>query len=651
MQLARVITLALVCIILNLISFCLSRSYGEYDLQIFLTAQGLIVLSVFLAPMVFKGDKTPVEAEILDELLEGNLMSGQSISKANEMETKLLGYQSSIRKFIADVYGVARIAGSTGIYLRKDLNNITQAADNIASSVNYMASGNTDVANSVVKAAQNMTRIYEFTLGIKNQIQRIEESSKTTIDSVDKGNTALEIQNKSLAETVASFQKVTSVVNDLKNRTSEINSIVDTISHISGQINLLALNAAIEAARAGEAGRGFTVVAGEVKKLAEESDRAAAQVRRLIEKVNTGVDQSAEVIRLNNRSIQDQEENLKNTAKAFGHINESMAGAATEIKEIFRKINELTDFTENVNSDIGSISAVCQETAASSEEISAAIQDNANSMGNISERFSELTAKIEVISQQMESYQYIKIAYNEYLESSFQLEVLKQLIKRKLGLAAEGILVNNQEIFRMVAEGKADFSVAAMLPSCRELEKEYQGQLENLGSNLDGCRLGLVVPSYVEINSISELNGQGPRFKNKIYSLQRRTSLGRMAGEALESYELKGYSIDYNEEKIMLEMLHRAVKNKEWIVITGWQPHSMFKIYDLKYLQDPRKVFGEEDYCATLVRRGLQQGNGELYEIVRDFRLEMPVVNEALRQITVEGISLEEAAVKYLDSI
>ncbi|AET66121.1 ABC-type proline/glycine betaine transport system, periplasmic component [Desulfosporosinus orientis DSM 765] len=650
MPTTRIIMLSLVCITLNVISFGLIRAYSEYSVQVFLGSQCLIILMIFLAGMLFKSDKASLEAEILDNLINGNLTNDKKPMNASEMERKLLNYQSNIRKVIAEVYGVARIAGSTGIYLSRDLSNIAQAADNITSSINYVASGNSEVANSVVKASENMTKIYEFTLGIKKQIEQIEESSKTTIHMVDEGSNALEIQNKSLSETIESFQKVKSVISDLKNRASEINSIVDSISNISKQINLLALNAAIEAARAGEAGRGFTVVASEVKKLAAESDSAATQVRKLIEKVNAGVDRSVEVIHLNSDSINEQEANLKNTEKSFVNINHAMNIVVSEIDEIFNKVRELTDFAENVNSDIGSISAVCQETAASSEEISAAIQENANSMGNLTERFNELTKKIEDISDELENYQYIKIAYNEYLESNFQLEVLKELIKRKLGFAAEGILVNNQEIFRMVAEGKADFSVSAMLPSCQALEMEYQGQLENLGLNLEGCMLGLVVPSYVKINSIAELSGKGSKFKNKIYSLQRRTNLGRMAGEVLESYELTGFTIEYNEEKAMLEALHRAIKSKEWIVITGWQPHSMFGIYDLKYLQDPRKVFGEEDHCATLVRHGLKQENRELYEIVKDFKLNMPVVNHALREITVNGISLEEAAVRYLDA-
>ncbi len=646
----RSIITSIVCIMLNLIFFMLIRTYLELSIIVFMVTQLLIAVSIFVGyGASFKLNRADNELKVIDDLIDGNLLNAKQNIKAGEVERKLDRYQNEIRNVISEIYGVARIASSTGIFLTKDIKNISQATDNIATTVNYMAQGNSEVANSVVKASENMTKIYQSVVDIKDQISLINESSKSTRHTVDEGNNALKIQSKTLFETTESFKKVGSVISDLKDMASEINSIVDTISNISSQINLLALNAAIEAARAGEAGRGFTVVASEVKKLAEESNSAAIKVRGLIEKVNVGVDKSVEVININRIAVTEQEVHLKNSEKAFVNINTAMNIVEGEINEIFAKIYKLTAFTESVSTDIVSISAVCQESAASSEEISATMIDNAQSMGNITERFSELTKKIEGISDQLENYKYIKIAHNEYVESNFQLEVLKEIIKQKLGIAAEGILVNNQEIFRMVAEGKADFATAAMLPSCEALELEYRGQLENLGSNLDGCKLGLIVPSYVEINSINEMKGYENRFRNKIFSLQRRTSLGRMVGEALDSYELSGYTIAYDEEKVMLDALHKAIANKEWIVITGWQPHYMFGVYDLKYLQDPNKVFGREDHCATLAKQGLKDENRELYQIIKNFKLDMTSVNKALCEIN-QGTSIKDAAQSYVNS-
>ncbi|WP_407313510.1 glycine betaine ABC transporter substrate-binding protein [Desulfosporosinus sp. SB140] len=174
--------------------------------------------------------------------------------------------------------------------------------------------------------------------------------------------------------------------------------------------------------------------------------------------------------------------------------------------------------------------------------------------------------------------------------------------------------------------------------------------MENLGSNLDGCRLGLVVPSYVTINSIDEIQQYSHKFRNKFYTLQRRTNLGRMTGELIEAYSVSGFTIEYNEEKVMLEALNNAIRNKEWIIITGWQLHYMFSVYDLKYLRDPKQVFGNEDHCVTLVRKGLGKENIELYNLVKHFKLDMPRVNKALYQIS-EGTSIMEGALGYVNSL
>lgn len=75
----------------------------------------------------------------------------------------------------------------------------------------------------------------------------------------------------------------------------------------------------------------------------------------------------------------------------------------------------------------------------------------------------------------------------------------------------------------------------------------------------------------------------------------------------------------------------------------------MFSEYDLKYLQDPQQVFGSEDYCATLVKQGLKEENKELYHIIKNFKLNMTAVNNALGEIN-KGVSIKDAAMSYLNS-
>jgi len=182
------------------------------------------------------------------------------------------------------------------------------------------------------------------------------------------------------------------------------------------------------------------------------------------------------------------------------------------------------------------------------------------------------------------------------------------------------------------------------------LDKRYGSMLDNLGPNLTGCKSGLVVPSYVTIDSIQEMKNCANKFNNKICSLQRRTIVAQHAAEAIKEYDLNGYSMEYNDEEVMLAALDKAIKGKEWIVVTGWQPHYKFGVYELKFLNDPKGTFGKEEYCTTLIRKRLKEENAELYQIFKDFKLSMDIVNNALCE-AYQGTKIEDAAIKYVDSL
>jgi len=158
----------------------------------------------------------------------------------------------------------------------------------------------------------------------------------------------------------------------------------------------------------------------------------------------------------------------------------------------------------------------------------------------------------------------------------------------------------------------------------------------------------MVVPDYLDIDSIYDLKKCAERFGNTIYSSQRRTRVGELTAEAVQKYELYDYKIDFGNEDSIQDILQRKAKSNEPVLITGYQPHKMFSTYKLKFLQDPAGVFGKEEYCATIVRKGLQSDYPELYKILRDLQLDMNRMNEALCWID-DGMPHREAALQYIE--
>jgi glycine betaine/proline transport system substrate-binding protein len=142
-----------------------------------------------------------------------------------------------------------------------------------------------------------------------------------------------------------------------------------------------------------------------------------------------------------------------------------------------------------------------------------------------------------------------------------------------------------------------------------------------LGPNLEGTKIGLVVPQYVTINSIEELKAD--KFKRKIIGIDPGAGLMTKTEQVIKAYQLKNFKLMEGSGATMAAALGDAIKNKRWIVVTGWTPHWMFSRWDLKYLSDPKGIYnasdGREEYISTIVRQGLKEDKPEVYRVLDKF--------------------------------
>ena len=208
------------------------------------------------------------------------------------------------------------------------------------------------------------------------------ERAQEISTAAEQGGTALEDMVHMIGEVSKSGAKVSSAVNDLASSVSGITGFVDTIARIADQTNLLALNAAIEAARAGEAGRGFAVVAEEVRKLAEESNRAAAEVGRVIGEIS-GKTENAQA---------DQKGSVE-------HIR-TLVDRARETKEV---IDDVVDKVGSISENVQSIAATMQEQSASAEEMTAGMDNVARSSAEIAEQIAHMNSSMDEQGRMTES--------------------------------------------------------------------------------------------------------------------------------------------------------------------------------------------------------------------------------------------------------
>lgn len=218
--------------------------------------------------------------------------------------------------------------------------NIGKAVDNTFASVDVLANG----YGKVMDYSSQVDALLE-------ELTNISKETKESITAVHKKTNATN----------------TSVV--------EIRKVTDLITGIASQTNLLSLNASIEAARAGESGRGFTVVASEIRKLAEQSKTLAAQITKIVDILIENSNSSVEIMTKVIDNIIRQNEKLSNTSEAFEGLGREMNGVSGAIEDITLAMVELEGFKEDVIGSISNLAAMSEENAASSEEISASMQE------------------------------------------------------------------------------------------------------------------------------------------------------------------------------------------------------------------------------------------------------------------------------------
>lgn len=290
-----------------------------------------------------------------------------------------------ITKSKDEVGQLVHTTNNMGQSLRELIGKLSENATNLAASAEEISASTEQIATGSQQQAHDANSSSEMVKEMANAIQDVSKSAEDASSASESTVKAAELGGRVIKETVVGMQEISHKIGELSSKSVQIGEIVEVIDDIAEQTNLLALNAAIEAARAGEAGKGFAVVADEVRKLAERSSKATKEISELIRSIQENTDASVQAVTSGN-------EKVENAGQSFDDIVKLVKSSATKVMEIAAASEEQAAQSQEVLTAVENIASVSQETAAGVEETAV----TANDLAKMAEELSQLSSRFKI---------------------------------------------------------------------------------------------------------------------------------------------------------------------------------------------------------------------------------------------------------------
>ncbi|WP_077619711.1 methyl-accepting chemotaxis protein [Bacillus sinesaloumensis] len=375
----------------------------------FLVVAIFVLIGIIIAILIVRSITRPLNVlvQVTDQVSNGDLT--QSINVKNSDEVGQLGNSfnkmlDSLRELLTNVDDKSQTLAASSEQLTASSEQNSQATEQVANAIQEVAVG-TEQQTEMVRHTTDVVK--EMSIGIQQiekNAQNVSRTSTEALSIVENGEQAIQESIQQMQTINTSVADLGKIIHSLGERSEEINQIVNVISDIASQTNLLALNAAIEAARAGEHGKGFAVVADEVRKLAEQSAKSTESIRQLIGTIQDDTKQAVDSM---NKGTEEAEKGItvvNNAGQSFTQIQQFVDNVSSQIQEVSASIAQMTQGAHQVVDAVSEIDEIARKTTGQGQEVSAATEEQLASMQEIASSAASLSYMAEELQEAVRKF-------------------------------------------------------------------------------------------------------------------------------------------------------------------------------------------------------------------------------------------------------